>query len=99
MKHLRRAARQDSNQAPIVNALRDIPGVTVELNHNDFLVGYKKRTYWIELKNENRKLRDGTWEKGALQPDQERLLDEFTGAYFVVSSLKEILDILGITGY
>ena len=97
MKHLRRAARQDSNQAPIVKALRDIPGVTVELNHNDFLVGYKKRTYWVELKNPDRKLRNGKWKKNALQPDQERLLKEFTGHYILASSLDEILAAIGIS--
>ena len=96
MKHLRKAARQDSNQKEIVNFLRDIPGVTVELNHNDFLLGYKSRTYWFELKNPERKLKDGTIKESAIRPEQIRLQQNFTGHYKVVSSIKEILDEIGI---
>jgi hypothetical protein len=96
MKHLRRAARQDSNQKEIVKSLRDIPGVSIELNHNDFLLGYKSRTYWFELKNPDRVMKDGSIRKAALQPDQERLLKEFNGHYKVVHSLEEILEEIGI---
>ncbi|KKK84038.1 hypothetical protein LCGC14_2787400, partial [marine sediment metagenome] len=41
----------DSNQREIVKSLRKIPGITVELNHHDFLLGYKGKTYWFEIKN------------------------------------------------
>lgn len=85
----RRAARVDGNQASIVNALRAIPGVTVELGHDDFIVGYKGVSYWVELKYPGREKR--------LKPSQIRIRNTFTGCYIIASTLDQILTAMGIT--
>jgi len=54
----RRKAKVDANQAEIVKNLRLIPGVSVRLGMDDFLVGYKGATYWVELKQVGKEKRD-----------------------------------------
>jgi len=84
----RRAARVDKNQSSIVKALRAINGVTVQLGMDDFLIGYKGATYWIELKSEGNEKK--------LKKSQIELQKEWTGHYLVTSSLDEILTAIGI---
>lgn len=88
MSKYRMAAKVDANQKEIVKALRDIPGVTVEPNHDDILVGYKGRTYWYEIKTPSSKKR--------IQPSQIKLLEHWTGHYDVVCTLDTILQEIGI---
>lgn len=90
MSKFRRAAKVDKNQSEIVSALRSIPGVSVELGHDDILVGYKGLTYWYELK-ENKPT------ESKIKPDQYRIWGTFTGHYKIVWSLDQILDDLNIT--
>ena len=40
----------DKNQNDIVKELRKIPGLSVQLDVNDILVGYQGKTYWYEIK-------------------------------------------------
>ena len=84
----RRRAKVDSNQAGIVKALRALPGVSVELGMDDFLVGYKGQTFWVELKEEGK--------ESKTTPYQKELLERWTGHYIVTSSLDEILETIGI---
>ena len=84
----RRRAKVDANQPEIVKSLREIPGVTVQLGMDDFLIGYKGKTYWIELKDVGKEKQ--------LKDSQIKLLDKWTGHYMVTSSLDEILSELGI---
>lgn len=84
----RRAARVDSNQKEIVDALNCIPGVTVQHGHDDLLVGYRNRTYWFEVKS------PGNEKK--LRPSQEKLFVKWTGHYQIVSTLEQILIAIGI---
>lgn len=89
----RRKDRVDANQQSIVKDLRKIPGVTVEVGHEDVLVGYQGRTYWYEIKDPAKTLKaDGQWKKGAIKDDQRRLLSTFTGHYRVVCTTEEILE-------
>ena len=85
-KH-RQAARIDANQPAIVKALRKIAGVTVYLDVDDILVGYKGVSYWYEIKASV---------KSSLQPVQTKLLAEWKGHYKIVSSLDMILEDIGI---
>lgn len=87
---MRRAKKIDANQPGIVKALRAIPGVTVELDHDDMLVGYKGRTYWYELK-------DGKPTESKIKPDQYRIWETFTGHYKIVWTLDQILEDMDIT--
>jgi len=77
--------------------LRKVPGVTVSLGHDDFLLGYKGRTYWYELKTPDKLKKNGEWKAGALKATQYHLLDNWQGHYRVVCFLDEILDELGIS--
>lgn len=86
---MRRANKIDANQPGIVKALRAIPGVSVELDHDDILVGYKGRTYWYEIK-------DGKPTESKIQKDQYRIWETFTGHYKIVWTLDQILDDLFI---
>jgi len=84
----RRKARVDANQTEVVKTLRSIPGVTVRLGMDDFLVGYKGSTYWVELKDVGKEKQ--------LKPDQIDLLENWTGHYMVTSSVDEILKAIGV---
>jgi hypothetical protein len=87
-----RAKRVDSNQASIVSALRDIPGVSVLIINDevDFLVGYQKKNFIIELKNGRKP------PSKRLRPRQERLLENWKGQYNVCENLDEVLTVIGI---
>lgn len=94
----RRAARIDDNQAEIVNALRKIPGVTVETGHDDIIVGHNGRSFWYEVKNpETCFLADGvTFKKGAIKQSQITIRESYTGHYKIVWSLEMILKDMGL---
>ena len=79
----RKAAKIDSNQKDVVSALRMIPGVSVEVGHDDILVGYNGKTYWFEIKSKA---------KSPLKPSQVKLVEKWRGHYQVVHSLEEILN-------
>ena len=83
MRVARRAARVDSNQPAIVEALR-ANGFTVAPGYDDLLVGKYGLTLWVEVK------RDG--KKRQLKPSQIELLKNWKGAYLVATSAEEIMD-------
>ena len=88
----------DTNQKEIVKALRKIPGVTVELDHDDILVGFRRVTYWFEIKNPNQVGKDGMPYKvdNETYRKQKKIYDEFTGSYDFVTTLDQILKIIGV---
>lgn len=93
MSKYRRAAKADTNQNAIVAALRDIPGVTVATRHDDILVGYKRKTYWYEIKSERAVSRKtGKVLESSKQKDQVKLENGWTGHYRIVSGIDDILD-------
>lgn len=96
-----RKAKVDSNQNDIVEALRKIPGVTVEPGHDDILVGcmdkdFNHRTYWYEVKNPDKMGKDGNIQPSAIKQSQKDLIKKWTGHYKIVSTLNEILEDIGI---
>ena len=99
MTKYRIAARIDNNQEEIVKQLRSIPGVTVELSHDDILCGYQGVTRWYELKNPDCvSKKTGKILESAIQPDQKRIRSTFTGHYRIVSTIEEILIDLNLLG-
>lgn len=84
----RRKDKVDSNQAEIVKELRQA-GFSVEVGHDDILVGKWGLTAWIEIKTNN----------GKLKPAQERLLKEWQGAYAVARSTEDVLRIMNNLRY
>ena len=79
--------RADGNQNEIVAALRQIPGMKVEKGHDDIIVGYRGKTFWYEIKKD---------EKAKLKPSQIKLKAEWTGHYEIVWTLEQILNDVGI---
>ena len=93
MSRNRHAARIDSNQREIVEQLRKIPGVKVELNHDDILVGYKGRTYWYEVKDPSTvSSKTGDVRQSEKKPSQIKLENEWTGHYRIIWKLEQILN-------
>ena len=94
---MRRAAKVDSNQSKIVEFLRGIPGVTVELGHDDFLVGYGGTTYWFECKSIDAiSKRTGKVKDSEITPSERKRLYSFTGHYTMVWHLDQVLQEIGI---
>ena len=95
---MRRAARVDDNQGDIVKALRAIPGVSVEVGHDDILVGYRGGTFWFEIKRPDCVSKKTGWIKKSevTKAEIDRHLN-WPGHYTVVWTLDQILDDLGIT--
>lgn len=97
MSQPRRARRIDDNQRGIVKALRDIPGVTVEPDHDDILVGYRGVTYWFEVKRpEAVSRKTGQVKESEIKPSEAKRLKEWKGHYAMVWDIKHILEAIGI---
>ncbi len=95
-KH-RRAAKIDGNQPEIVDALRDIPGVTVQVGMDDILVGYKGITYWFEIKEpECVSNVTGQVQPSKIKDSQHKLLAEWKGHYQIVWHIQQILKAIGL---
>jgi hypothetical protein len=88
----RYAARVDSCQAPIVEALRKV-GETVQALHTvgegcpDLLVGFRQKNYLMEVKAP----------AGKLTEDQVDWHHEWQGSVSVVRSQNEALELIGAT--
>ena len=91
------AKKIDANQNEIVDVLLTIPGVTVDLDHNDILTGYKGLTYWFELKQESAVSKvTGEIKPSAKKIRQIRLENKWTGHYKIVWNIDQILKEMGI---
>lgn len=90
---MRLAARVDANQAEIVDALRKI-GATVQPLHTvgggcpDLLVGYKRKNFLMEVKD------DG----GKLTRDQKSWHSGWQGSAHIVWSAEDALKVLRYWG-
>jgi hypothetical protein len=83
----------------MVGYLRRLPGVSVALDHDDILCGYRNFNYWFELKSKEQiSKRTGEVLESAIKPSQKRLRETWTGQYNIVTSTEEILEIIGYTG-
>ena len=93
----RQAARTDSNQPDIVQALRDV-GATVFVLARvgqgipDLAVGYRGRNYFLEVKN-----LDGRGDK--LTPAETEFFDTWRGQTAVVRNEAEALAVIGAAEY
>jgi len=75
-----RHKKVDANQPQIVKELRAL-GYSVELDHDDILVGHNGRTYWFEIK---------TGPKAVIKESQKKLLAEYKGHYKIALSTEMI---------
>lgn len=83
----RRADKVDANQGDIVKELRAL-GYSVEVGHDDILVGYRGLTFWFEIK---------VSPKAKIKESQEELLDNFKGHYKIVWSTQMIINDIDLT--
>ena len=92
---MRRAAKVDANQKKIVRSLRGIPGVTVAITSQlgdgfpDFIVGYKRFNYMIELKDG-----DKVKSKKKLTEGEHKFHNEWRGQVAVCESFDEIFSLI-----
>jgi len=86
-----RAKKIDKNQASIVAALRKIPGVTVALDHDDILVGYRGYTLWYEIKDPALVGKDDKIQPSKIKKSQKKLQEEWRGHYRIVWDIEQII--------
>lgn len=84
------AKTRDLNEARIVDGLRNIPGVRVELLDRpcDAIVGFRGVVYLMEFKSADRKVK--------LTLAQKRFERDWPGYVRVVRTLREAVEVLGI---
>jgi hypothetical protein len=89
------AAKIDANQNKVVKSLRGIPGVTVAITSQlgngfgDFVVGYKKVNWIIELKDGNKPP-----SQQQLTPDEVEFHENWKGQINVCNSFDEIFKLI-----
>lgn len=94
---MRKRGKSDSNQKKVIKMLRCIPGVTVKVTSSlgdgfgDFLVGYRKVNYLIELKNDAM-----IKSKRRLTKDEEKFHSEWTGQIDVCETFEDCLSVIGV---
>jgi len=77
--------QNDANALEIKHALERIGASVEEGNWVDYVVGFQRRTYLLEVKTR----------RGKLSPKQERLLTEWKGHYAVVRTVEEAFEAIG----
>jgi len=89
----RKAARIDENQPKIVEELRK-RGMSVEVDHDDILVGYRGKTYWFEIKDPEKALskKTGKINDSAKKKSQKILEQTWKGHYRIVHCIEQILE-------
>jgi hypothetical protein len=90
MGHLRTASRVDANQASIVRALRAVGASVLHVhqlkNCFDILVGYRKRTFLMEIK---------VSEKETLTPGEAEFMRTWQGTpYHIVYTVDQAIRII-----
>jgi len=89
-------AKVDTNQGDIVKQLRTLPGVEVDVGHDDIIVGWNGKNFWYEIKNEDEVSRKtGGIKPSALTHTESNLLTYWTGHYKVVWTFEQIVEDMG----
>ena len=92
---MRRAARVDDTQNQVVKELKSLQGVSVNLGHDDFLVGFRGKTFWIEWKSEDPYKKNGEFRKVFVKKSQIKLKEEWTGSYQICWTLDQVKVAIG----
>lgn len=83
----RYAAKRDSNEREIIDALKRIGAEVIELSAKgvpDILVGFRGKNYLFEIKSD----------KGKLTPDQVKFHQIWTGQVEIIRTVDEALTII-----
>lgn len=92
---MRRAARIDTNQPEIVQALRDV-GASVAITSMvgagfpDIVVGYRDHNYLIEIKDGSKPP-----SRRKLTKDEQAFFDTWRGTVYIAKDVDEALEIIG----
>ncbi len=84
----RRAAKRDTNEPEIIQALRAAGATVEQLSKKgvpDLLIGFQGSTYLIEVKTA----------KGKLTPDESTWIEKWNGPVHIVRTIEEALRVLG----
>lgn len=74
-------------------ALRKIPGVSVEIGHDDIMVGHKGKTFWFEIKETSTVSKiTGEVVPSAIKKSQKDLLAGWKGHYQIVWNIDQIIE-------
>ena len=84
---MRRAAKRDASEPGIVAALRAAGCSVMHLDRVDLAVGYRDRTYLLEVKTDT----------GPLTDSQRELLRTWRGHYAIVRTPEDALAAIGVT--
>jgi hypothetical protein len=82
--------RRDSNHKSIVNLFRNFPGVTVAdtaaLGNGfpDIVVGFRNKSYLIEIKDGNKKL----------TPEENEFVNSWCGDYTIIRNEQQVINFL-----
>lgn len=91
---MRKRGRKDSNQTPIVEALR-LAGATVAITSGlgsgfpDLVVGFRAANFLLEIKDG-----DAPMSQRRLTPDEQKWHDEWRGKVWTVMSVKDALHVI-----
>lgn len=92
---MHRTRKVDSNQADLVKQIRKIPGVSVALTHTvgngfpDAAVGFRGRTYLIEIKDPEK-----FKSQRKLTPEEISFHNAWTGHVRIIEKLDDIIEML-----
>ena len=93
MKKYRVDAKVDSNQLEIVASLRKY-GAIVTPGHDDILVAFDDKLFWIELKESSPFTKKGTLKSGIIKPSQYKLLETMNDTYAICWTITQCFDFL-----
>ena len=94
---MRRRARTDGNHRAVIDALRQIPGVSVADTSRlgqgfpDCVVGYRGMSYLLEIKDPAQPP-----SKRRLTPDEQAWFDRWRGHAEVVETIEQALKAIGV---
>lgn len=83
--------KSDANQQAIIDELRQYPGISVRSIHRhgdgipDLLVGFRRRTYLYEIKDEG----------GELNENERKFFRTWSGHVTIARCVEDILDDIG----
>ena len=87
----RRADKIDANQPEIVEHLEKL-GFSVEVGHDDILVGKDGKTWWFEIKHPDCANNRGQVFRSSKKPSQILLEENWQGHYKIVTCVEDILE-------
>lgn len=81
----------DKIQKKLIADLRKL-GWSVEVDHDDILVGTGNRTYWIELKTSSPYKKCGSLKPDDIRLEQYRILATYKGDYCIAWTLEQVIN-------